>query len=135
MYQPLLTDSQWSEGYIPSFGVYESIDQLLIDFPLSKFKEYKEGEIEEPTFLDTLNYNNKVIILFGDFITHERIPIIKRIDAKLIVDKNKALDLGVFIAKNKIFDNYIIPSFRWNWSNQEYDIQLKEDYLEILNYI
>lgn len=50
-YQPKLEDLEWGV-LLFSFQVYASKQKARRDFPRRQILEFKEGEIEEPTFVD-----------------------------------------------------------------------------------
>lgn len=53
MYQPVLSDAEWTAGELPSFGVYHSLKKAKEDYPKHTIAAYLEGEIEEPTYMDS----------------------------------------------------------------------------------
>jgi hypothetical protein len=51
-YQPVLTDAEWQQTWLPSFGVFarKSVAESL--FPGKKIERFTGNDIEEPTYCD-----------------------------------------------------------------------------------
>ena len=55
MYQPILTEKEWSEGDLFSFMVYRCLKNAKEDYPNHPIAAFLEGEIENPTFVDDID--------------------------------------------------------------------------------
>lgn len=51
-FQPRLTDEQWESGQLNSFDVYRHHENVKEDFPDAVIDIYRNGDIENPTFID-----------------------------------------------------------------------------------
>lgn len=58
-FQPLLTEKEWIETNLPSFGVYKHLSNAKEDFPNHYIIAYSGNDIENPTYLDKEENSNQ----------------------------------------------------------------------------
>jgi hypothetical protein len=59
-YQPVLTEREMFENDMYSWFVYRSLENAKRDFPNHKIKEYSGNDIEEPVYIDDVDFYQKL---------------------------------------------------------------------------